>query len=332
LIAPEFGVCDRSISFHGAFVSLRKNLLGQAVIFDLTVRCRSSATLFMRGENQFGACEGGTMAAKRLTTVLFAEVGGRDEFVRAAGTVAGWNGISDCVERLHRTARSAGGRVVKVIGSELMMVFNTPDAAADAASKMHAAVNALPPVSGTRLSVKVGYHAGPVIEGNDDLLGDTVKLVAALMRQAKAGQTMTTHETAQLLNDESRSFSGQVYAIPLATGGRQRPRAQRVLRLNYGSESAICGPDNEVVVVGRDPSCGLVTASALASRRHCTVLLRPDGLKIRDHSSNGTYLTNEGGGEIVLLDGQEAPLATHGWVSLGCSRSLASRLLEFTGH
>jgi adenylate cyclase len=272
------------------------------------------------------------MAAKRVSTVLLAEVSGRDEFVRAAGTVAGWNGISDCVQRLTQTARQSGGRVVKVIGSELMMVFDSPDVAAAAASEMHAAVNALPAVSGTRLSVKVGYTAGPVIEGNDDLLGDTVKLAAALLRQASAGQTMTTHQTAQLLNERSRSL-GQVYALPLATGGhRERPRAQRMLRLSFGSESAICGPDNKVVVVGRDPGCGLVTATSLASRRHCTILLRPGGLCIRDHSSNGTYVTNQGAGEVVLLDGQEAPLSTHGWVSLGCSRTIASRLLEFTGH
>ncbi|HEX5767823.1 MAG TPA: adenylate/guanylate cyclase domain-containing protein, partial [Burkholderiales bacterium] len=154
----------------------------------------------------------GTMPGKNLKTVLFAEVSGRDEFVRAAGFVTGWNGISDCVERLQRTARSSGGRVVKVIGSELMMLFDTPDAAAAAASSMHAAVNALPPVSGARLSVKVGYHAGPVIEGNDDLLGDTVKLVEALLRQARAGQTMTTPETAQLLNKKSCSYSGEVWA------------------------------------------------------------------------------------------------------------------------
>jgi len=273
------------------------------------------------------------MAGKRLTTVLFAEVSGRDEFVRAAGPVMGWNGISDCIDRLQRTARSSGGRVVKVIGSELMMVFETPDAAAGAASRMHAAVNALPPVSGTRLSVKVGYHAGPVVEGNDDLLGDTVKLVAALMRQARAGQTMTTPQTAQLLNHQSRSYSGQVYAAPLAAGGnRESPRAKRMLRLSYGSESAICGLDNEAVVVGRDPGCGLVTATAFASRRHCTIFLRPDGLTIRDHSSYGTFLTNEGGDEIELLNGQEAPLATHGCVSPGCARAFASRLLEFTGQ
>ncbi|HEY8252363.1 MAG TPA: adenylate/guanylate cyclase domain-containing protein [Burkholderiales bacterium] len=299
------------------------------------------------------------MAGKRLKTVLFAEVSGRDEFVRAAGPVMGWNGISDCVDRLQRTARSSGGRVVKVIGSELMMLFESPDAAAGAASRMHAAVNALPSVSGTRLSVKVGYHAGPVVEGNDDLLGDTVKLVAALLRQAQAGQTLTTHQTAQLLNDQSRSYSGQVYApshaaggnrerpramparsysgqahaAPLVAGGtRERPRAQRMLRLSYGSESVTCGLDNEAVVVGRDPTCQLVAATAFASRRHCSILLRPDGFKILDHSSNGTFLTNEGGEEIELLNGQEAPLARRGWVSLGCSRAFAIRLLEFTGH
>ena len=272
----------------------------------------------------------GTMPGKNLKTVLFAEVSGRDEFVRAAGFVKGWNGISDCVERLQRTARSSGGRVVKVIGSELMMLFDTPDAAAAAASSMHAAVNALPPVSGARLSVKVGYHAGPVIEGNDDLLGDTVKLVEALLRQARAGQTMTTPETAQLLNKKSCSYSGVVWAGALG-GERNAPRAQRMLRLTYANQSAICGPGSAALVVGRDPRCGLVTATGYASRQHCTVLLTPDGMKIRDHSSYGTFLTNEGSEEIQLLNGQEAPLATRGWVSLGCPRAFAFRVIEFIG-
>ena len=295
------------------------------------------------------------MAGKRLTTVLFAEVSGRDEFVRAAGPVMGWNGISDCVDRLQRTARSSGGRVVKVVGSELMMVFESPDAAAGAASRMHAAVNALPSVSGTRLSVKVGYHAGPVVEGNGDLLGDTVKLVAALLRQARAGQTMTTPQTAQLLKNQPDSYSGEGCASPppkpsqpqLLVGRNSSQEATlepvarrpgdlasgpRKLRLSYGSESAVCGLDSEVVVVGRDPGCGLVTATAFASRRHCTVLFGPDGFRIRDHSTYGTFLTNEGGEEIELRNGQEVALATRGLVSLGCSRWFASRLLEFTGH
>ena len=265
------------------------------------------------------------MPAKRLKTVLFAEVSGRDEYVRAAGRVIGWNGISDCVNSLQQTARSSGGKIVKVIGAELMMLFESPDAAANAASKMHAAVNALPAVGGARLSVKVGYHAGPVIEGIDDLLGDTVKQVAALLRQARAGETITTPQTARLLN---ASHSGHV-SVP---GSSRNASAQRMLRLIYGGEAATCGVDNRILLVGRDPSCGLITATAFASRRHCTIFLAADGLKVRDHSSLGTFVTNEGSEEIQLANGEEAALGTHGWISLGCARAFASRLVEFTGQ
>jgi pSer/pThr/pTyr-binding forkhead associated (FHA) protein len=105
-----------------------------------------------------------------------------------------------------------------------------------------------------------------------------------------------------------------------------------MLRLTYGSESAICSVDHRSVLIGRDPSCGLVTATAFASRRHCTIFVAADGLKIRDHSSLGTFLVNEGSEEIQLADGQEVALGTHGWISLGCARAYASRLLEFSGQ
>lgn len=268
------------------------------------------------------------MAAKRLKTVLFAEVSGRDEYVQAAGRVLGWNGISDCIASLQRTARSSGGKVVKVLGSELMMLFESPDAAADAASKMHAAVSALPSVGGAKLSVKVGYHAGPVIEGSDDLLGDTVKQVAALLRQARAGETITTPQTAQLLN---RAHPGQIAKAPGAGAAASAARAVRELRLTYGSESAICSAEHGAVIIGRDPNCGIVTATAFASRRHCTIFVASDGLKVRDHSSYGTFLTNEGAEEIQLMNGQEAALAPRGSISVGCARAYASRLLEFSG-
>jgi hypothetical protein len=43
-------------------------------------------------------------------------------------------------------------------------------------------------------------------------------------------------------------------------------------------------------------------------------------------------VTNEGGEEIELSNGQEAPLAARGRVSLGCARVFAPRLLEFSGE
>ena len=104
-----------------------------------------------------------------------------------------------------------------------------------------------------------------------------------------------------------------------------------MLRLNYGSDVAICWHENKVVVVGRERGCGLVVPGLLVSRLHCTIRLGQDGFTLLDHSSNGTYLTNEGAEEIVLQQ-SEAPLAAHGWVAFGLPRTEASEVLEFTGH
>ena len=265
------------------------------------------------------------MPERRLTTVLFAELTGKDEFLRAAGPIVGSHWVLECMERLKKTAQSSHGRVVKVDGSGLMMLFQTPDDAASAATRMHAAVSSSQPVGGTKLAVRVGYHAGPVVEACDDLLGDTVKLAAAALRKAQRGQTMTTPQTESMLSETSRPGS------EAAAGSSAPTRAATMLLLAYAGVSATCWRDNETIIVGRSPRCGLVVANALASRRHCTVFLSEGRFRIRDHSANGTYVTNEGTGEIVLWDGDEAELGTHGWISFGRSRGRAPEVLEFSG-
>lgn len=285
------------------------------------------------------------MEAKRQTTVLFAEVSGSDEVLRAAGKIVGTDAISGCIERIREAAESSGGKVVKVIGSEVMMLFETADGAAGAAIKLHATVSTLPPVAGTKLAVQVGFHSGPVYQSGGDVLGDTVKLAAALVHQAQRGQTITSHQTAQLLGASFRASPTQLVTVPLPQSAQdalgeispQRglraymPRAITMLHLKYGREAVICWRENEAVVIGRDRGCGMVIQNGLASRRHCTIQLRQQGFALRDHSSNGTYLTNEGS-EEVLVRGDEAPLAAHGWVSFGNSRSLATVVLEFFGQ
>jgi adenylate cyclase len=285
------------------------------------------------------------MEAKTQTTVLFAEVSGGAEILEAAGKIAGTDAISDCIDRIRRAAESSGGKFVRVIGSEVMMLFETPDGAAGAATKLHATVNALPPVAGTKLSVQVGFHSGPVYQSGDDVLGDTVKLAAALVHQAQRGQTITSHQTAQLLGTSFRASPTQLVTVPLPQKAQEAladisahsalraymPRAGAMLHLKYGGEVVICWRENEAVVIGRERGCGMVIQHGLASRRHCTIQLRPEGFTLRDHSSNGTYVTNEGC-EEVLLRGDEAPLAAHGWVSFGNSRRLATVVLEFFGQ
>ncbi len=55
-------------------------------------------------------------------------------------------------------------------------------------------------------------------------------------------------------------------------------------------------------VIGRDPQCNLRPGSALISKRHCAVLVKADGVFVRDFdSTNGTFVNDEPvKGEIAI--------------------------------
>ncbi|TMI14223.1 MAG: hypothetical protein E6H38_08730, partial [Betaproteobacteria bacterium] len=87
------------------------------------------------------------------------------------------------------------------------------DAAAHAATRMHATIAALPEIGGAKLGVQVGFHSGPVYRCDEDLLGDTVKLASRMVEQAQKGQTITSQQTAALLSPSFRALSRQLDAI-----------------------------------------------------------------------------------------------------------------------
>src|SRR5437899_382397 len=103
------------------------------------------------------------MEESRQTTVLFADVSGSTKLYETAGDAVALTAIGRCIERMRKAAESTGGRVVKTIGDEIMALFPSPDAAAGAASEMHATIEQLPEVGGAKLGVRVGFHSGPVV-------------------------------------------------------------------------------------------------------------------------------------------------------------------------
>src|SRR5207253_6908353 len=157
----------------------------------------------------------------RQITVLFADVSGSTRLYETAGDAAALDAIGRCIERLSQAAESTGGRVLKTMGDEVMVLFPTPDAAASAASEMHAAVDTLPPVNGTKLGVRIGFHAGPVIQRDNDVFGDTVNLAARLVEQAMKGQIIISEETAGLLGPVFRNWARRLYAIQVKGKGEE---------------------------------------------------------------------------------------------------------------
>src|SRR5262245_38868613 len=151
----------------------------------------------------------------RQATVLFADVSGSTRLYEAAGDAIAHETINRMIAEMRRCTEAAGGRVVKTIGDEVMALFATPQAAANAASQMQMQTDVLPLVGGMKLGVRIGVHTGPVIQKDDDVFGDTVNLAARLVAQATKDQILTSSETAKLLGDAYKERLRGLYAITL---------------------------------------------------------------------------------------------------------------------
>jgi adenylate cyclase len=291
------------------------------------------------------------MEPSRQTTVLFADVSGSTRLYETAGDSAALEAIGHCIEKLRQATETDGGRVLKTIGDEVMALFPSPDAAASAAVQMHTAIEALPAVGDTKLSVRIGFHAGPVIQRDNDAFGDTVNVAARLVEQAMKGQILVAEETATLLGPLFVNWARRLYSIRVKgkgeevmlcelvwrrtadmtamAGARAVSRSPRsALRLKYHDREIVRRRDNESITIGREQSCGVVIADQNASRQHCTIERRQDKFVLKDHSSNGTFVTVDGDIEI-LLQREEFTLRKHGWIAFGQSRAGTAELVEY---
>jgi adenylate cyclase len=289
---------------------------------------------------------------QRLATVLFADVSESTKLYETAGDTAAHAAISKCIVAMRKAAEASGGRVVKTVGDEVLAIFRLPDAAAAAAAEMQGAVDQLPIESGTKLGLRIGFHAGPVIQQDSDVFGDTVNIASRLVATAVKGQIITSGDTAKLLNPMIRSSMRELYKIQIkgkaeevglvemqwrrddeettvfSTGRPKARAAVSVLKLKYREKEIVRRRDNDTIDMGRDPECGLCILDHMASRRHCTIERRSDKWILKDHSTNGTFVTLEGDTEL-LLQREELTLRKHGWIACGVSRSGTKEVVEF---
>lgn len=291
------------------------------------------------------------MNQSRQVTVLFADVGDNTKLFENEGGKPAGQAIARCVDQLRQNVESSGGRVVKIVGDEIMAVFPTPDAAAIAASDIQYAIDALSPVEATKLGVRIAFHCGPVIQRDNDIFGDTVNIAARLVEQAVRSQIVTSRETLDLLGSEFQSFKRPLYLIHLKGKAEEielceliwndatdmtTPFTKRTntlpepleLRLKHRDREIILRRRDESITMGRDLDCRLPIDNDLVSRQHCIIERRRDKFVLADQSANGTYVTAEGSSE-VLLQREEFMLGTHGWITFGHPREGAEEVVEY---
>lgn len=282
---------------------------------------------------------------KTSMAVLFADVSDSTRLYESLGDTAAFGGVRGVIGSLRDVSNAFGGRVVKTIGDGLMCVFPDADSAASAAAEMQRSIAQRPPLErGKKLTIRVGFHVGPVIQDGDDVFGDCVNVAARMAALAMAGQAITTAGTVAALSAHLRETTRPIDALPVK--GKSEGVEVHELMWQSGSErTVIPGRTPAAAVHGGAPALRLthrgrqtsVTTSAtfgrdadntfaimdpMASRRHAKIERRADHFVLVDQSSNGTYVTI--GGSEIRLRRQEMVLHSTGRIAFGHSTSDAN--------
>jgi hypothetical protein len=233
--------------------------------------------------------------------------------------------------------------VVKTIGDGVMCVFPTADRAAAAAGEMQAGVAQLPPLAGDRrLTIRVGYHFGPVIQVGEDVYGDSVNVAARMASLALAGQVLTTGETGALLGDAVRSSVRRLDALPVKGKSAEIEVYEQSWQANTALTTIACrerpgAPPTDPrlgfrfrgqeltftsgLQFGREVAADVVMIDGpTVSRLHAKIERRGGKFVLVDRSSNGTYVTLGDRPEIHLRR-EELVLHGDGVISFGQSAS-----------
>ncbi len=270
--------------------------------------------------------------------VLFADIAGSTRLYDTLGDTLAKNLIDECIGLMRSVAERYGGRVVKTIGDEVMCLLPDADSACLAATDMQLKISAMPQVSGVRRAIRAGFHAGPVIEENNDVFGDSVNIAARMANLAKAAQIITTLATVEqlspLLQGSTRSIAALAVKgkgddievceviwqagdeLTVTTPSISRRQASARLQLAYGAAELVLAQANSSIVLGRDPTCQIAIADRMASRQHARIELRRDKFFVVDQSTNGTYVLVDGEPEITLRR-EEMMLRGSGRIAFG---------------
>ena len=151
------------------------------------------------------------------------------------------------------TVAEFGGRVVKLIGDEVLFATDEPTAAANIALELVHRIEEDPDVP----RVRAGLSHGPVVEIQGDVFGETVNLASRLTEAAKSGSVIVSEsfrdalDGSDDLDDPSDQENHDAEGRRPGEGLRTTPCGRRRVRGSGGSVEAIAEvaqPRNDVGV------------------------------------------------------------------------------------
>jgi len=266
-----------------------------------------------------------------VLAVLFADLCDSARLYSDLGDAAAHALAAQCLTLIADVTVRYGGKVIKTISEGSMTTFPHAELAYQAAVEMQDRLHDGP------VSIKIGFHVGPVIFADGDVFGDTVNLAARVLARAGAGEILLTGPSVEAIRAEHKAN----LSLLDTTVVKGRPEPVEIYRVISDEKNVtIIVPSARVIerrkavifsyqgndlrhdtrasplLIGRDAGCRIVVESEWASRRHCTIDVQRDRFMLTDHSSNGTFIVEEGAAPQIVKR-EAANLAGSGVISLG---------------
>ena len=277
-------------------------------------------------------------------TVLFANVSGSARFHEKLSDAEAVRAVDRCIKRMERAIEGFGGCIIKAVGDEIMVSFDSVDEAFQAAVDMQQRVADLPPVSGVKLAVRVGFSHGTVNEEDGSLIGETVDTAARLAGLALPGQVLASLQAQSKLSPplkkstrdvsstlaKSKLLGMAVFELissdstTLDVKIADSPELQNApLRLRHSGKVIMLDDNKPVILMGRDADSDVLIHDRRASRHHAQIERRGDRIFLIDKSTNGTFVTMADKPELFLRR-QECVLYGKGTICFAASASSPS--------
>lgn len=282
-----------------------------------------------------------------MATVVFADLVGSTGIFERLGDETAGRFVTQLTTALSRSFEQHHGRVIKLLGDGLFVVF--PDesdavAACIGIQKRLQETPVHPGGTGKPVQMQMGVESGEVVEIAGDCYGDAVNSAARLADLAGAEQILATSRVREAVKPELRgklrslgpmflrgkNEQTEVYRVQwqperdvdatMMGASMFKASADSHLELMANGQTLRLDPHGPSLSLGRATSATLAINDSRVSRVHATVDWKGGHFILSDQSSFGTWVYMGGGNTPLVLRRTECYLVGHGLITLGCER------------
>jgi adenylate cyclase len=283
-----------------------------------------------------------------MASVVFADLVGSTGIFERLGDETAGRFVTQLTTALAKIFEQHNGRVVKLLGDGLFVVFPEEGQALTACIAIQERLQqkpVRPGGTGRPVQMQMGIESGEVVEIEGDCYGDAVNSAARLADLAGADQILTTQRVRDAVSPQQQEklrglgpmyLRGKaevtdVYRVEWQQGRDAEATVMGVSMFGQPAEShleiTIAGqtcrlqPRGETITLGRSATADLPVNDTRVSRVHATVEWRGGHYVLVDTSSFGTWVYFGGQPEPVVLRRTECYLVGQGLIALGCDRN-----------